>query len=98
MLNFASAHPTKPVSFTEIGYRSVAGTNIEPWQYNTDGSVTNIVDPTEQQNCYEAMYEVWSQHSAQMHGVFWWCWPITAADTDYTPWLKPAETVIEGWQ
>jgi hypothetical protein len=102
VLNFAAAHPAKPVIFTEIGYRSASGTNIEPWQFVADGIVTDTLNQTEQANCYRAMYEVWSQHSAQMHGNFWWSWPVPApdlaTDTNYTPWLKPVQAVLEAWQ
>jgi len=102
VLNFAAAHSPKPVIFTEIGYRSVAGTNTAPYQFTTGGGVTNTDDETEQQNCYEAMYQVWSQHTAQMKGNFWWSWPvpapIVATDTDYTPWNKPVQRVLQNWQ
>ncbi len=101
--NFAAAHPGKPLIFTEIGYMSASGTNIEPWQFTPDGKVTGIVDDTEQQNCYEAMYEVWSKQTAVMKGNFWWSWPVAApdvaTDTNYTPWLKPSQTVeLDTWQ
>jgi hypothetical protein len=95
--NFAAAHPGKPVIFTEIGYRSVSGTNTRPYDY----SFTASYDTTEQQNCYQAMYEVWSQQPASMKGTFWWSWSVpmpSATDTDYTPWNKPAESVLKTWQ
>jgi len=95
--NFAAAHPTQPVIFTEIGYRSVAGGNINPWDFITG----TIVDDTEQRNCYEAMYEVWSQQTA-IRGNFWWAWPVSApnlgTDTDYSTWNKPAEAIEQTWQ
>jgi len=95
--NFRNAHPTKPLIFTEIGYRSLSGTNTAPWDF----SMTGNVDGIEQQNCYEAMYEVWSQQPAILAGNFWWAWAVpapTASDTDYTPWNKPAQTILEAWQ
>lgn len=95
--NFAAAYPNQPVIFTEIGYRSAAGANINPWDYST----SSPVDDTEQRNCYEAMYEVWSQQTA-IKGNFWWAWPVPApvvsADTDYNPRSKPAETILQTWQ
>jgi hypothetical protein len=98
VLNFAAAHPSKPVIFTEIGYMSVSGTNTEPYNYSHAGAV----DQQEQANCYEAMYEVWSRHSAAVHGNFWWSWPVpapnVATDTDYTPWNKLAQGVLQVWQ
>ena len=95
VVNFAAAHPGKPVVFTEIGYRSVAGANISPWDYSTGSAVDN----TEQQNCYEAMYRVWSQHP-EVKGNFWWDWPVSPpgpGDTDYNPRNKPAETTMQNW-
>ena len=98
VLNFAAAHPAKPVIFTEIGYMSVSGTNTEPYNFSHAGSL----DQQEQANCYEAMYEVWSQHSTAMHGNFWWSWPVpapdVATDTNYTPWDKLAQAVLQIWQ
>jgi hypothetical protein len=98
VVNFAGAHPTKPVIFTEIGYRSFAGTNEAPYDYSATGSA----DDSEQQNCFEAMYEVWSQHTTSMKGNFWWAWPVpppnVAADTDYNPRDKPAQMVLQNWQ
>ena len=96
--NFAAAHPSKPVIFTEIGYMSVSGTNTEPYNYSHAGTV----DQQEQANCYEAMYEVWSQHNTVIQGNFWWSWPVPApyvpTDTNYTPWNKLAQGVLQVWQ
>lgn len=97
LTNFKGAHQLQPLIFTEIGYRSVAGTNTAPWDF----TMTGAVDGVEQESCYEAMYEVWSQHPTIMTGNFWWAWavpPPTASDTDYTPWNKPAETILKAWQ
>lgn len=97
--NFAAAHPSQPVIFTEIGYRSVAGGNINPWDWSNPA--LNQVDDIEQRNCYEAMYEVWSQQTA-IRGNFWWAWPVPApnlsSDTDYSTWNKPAEGIEQTWQ
>jgi uncharacterized protein YjdB len=93
--NLASAYPTKPVIFTEIGYLSQAGTNEEPYAYGGSGPSDN----TEQQNCYEAMYEVWS--GSAVKGYFWWDWSTStpsAGDTGYDPRTKPAQTVLQNWQ
>lgn len=94
--NFAGAHPGKPLIFTEIGYRSVAGANTAPWDFSMPGAV----DLMEQQDCWEAMYQVWSQHTSAMNGNFWWAWPVPApgsGDTDYNPRNKPAQTVLQNW-
>jgi len=41
---------TKPVIFTEVGYRSITGCAAEPW----NEAVSGPFDPTEQRNCYMA--------------------------------------------
>jgi hypothetical protein len=63
--------------------------------------MAGVVDRTEQQDCYEALYEGGVSQAATLKGIFWWSWPApppTATDTDYTPWTKPAETVLKLWQ
>ncbi len=95
--NFASAHSGKPIIFTEIGYRSIAGANEAPWDYSTTGPA----DDLEQQDCMEAMYEVWGQAGSVISGKMWWDWPVpvpSASDTDYNPRGKPAQTVLLNWQ
>lgn len=81
LTNFHTAYQ-KPVIFTEIGYKSSAGANTEPWNYSHVGAY----DPTEQRNCVDAAFTVWSQWSSWMEGFFWWAWPVpapSATDTDY---------------
>jgi hypothetical protein len=86
----------KPVIFTEIGYRSAAGTNRAPYDYST----ASRYDPGEQADCYAAAFQVWSLEARWMKGVFWWDWAVPAPgpqDTDYTPREKPAENVLRLW-
>jgi hypothetical protein len=93
--SFSAAHK-KPVIFTEIGYKSVTGSNTQPWNYG----LTGAYDPTEQANCYEAFFEVWSQLGSWMQGAFWWDWPVSApapGDTDYNPRGKPAAELLTTW-
>ena len=90
--NLASSYG-KSVIFTEIGYRSMAGTNRAPWDF----SVTAAYDPTEQENCYYAAFAVFLPEHSWMKGIFWWDWavsPPSALDTDYTPRNKPAGTFL----
>ena len=94
--NFYNAHQ-KPIIFTEIGYKSSAGANTEPWNSNHAG----VSDPTEQRNCIDAAFTVWSQWSSWMKGFFWWAWPVAAPqpfDTDYNPRGKPAGDLLRAWQ
>ncbi|MFI5184259.1 MAG: glycoside hydrolase family 113, partial [Vicinamibacteria bacterium] len=93
--NWQAGHG-KPVLFTEIGYRSAAGANSAPWDFSRPSSP----DATEQANCYDAAFEVWSREAAWMRGTFWWAWPTDPAnpgDTDYSPRGKPAEEVLTQW-
>jgi hypothetical protein len=87
----------KPVIFTEIGYRSMDGTNKAPWDWQASAGA----DAAEQADCYEAMFTVWSGETSWMKGAFWWSWAVPqpkADDTGYEPWTKPAEGVLEKWQ
>lgn len=86
----------KPVIFTEVGYRSVDGCNIAPWDWNKPGAY----NPQDQANCYEAFLQVWSQHADWMQGAFWWDWPVAAPvnnASEYTPQGKPAGDVLKNW-
>jgi hypothetical protein len=71
----------KPLIFTELGYESTPGTNEQPYNY----SLSDGYDPTEQENCYEAFFEVFSQQNSWMKGVFWWSWPAGSSSTLYDP-------------
>jgi uncharacterized protein (TIGR03437 family) len=87
----------KPIIFTEIGYKSSAGANTEPWNFSHAGAY----DPTEQRNCIDAAFTVWSPWSSWMEGFFWWAWPVpapSATDTDYNPRGKPAGDLLRAWQ
>jgi len=83
-----------PIVFTEVGYRSVDGTNMAPWEWINDGPL----DLQEQADCYRALFEVF-QSEPWMEGVFWWSWetdPNHGGPTDksYSPHNKPAEEVL----
>jgi hypothetical protein len=94
--NWQASHG-KPVILTELGYRSAAGANRRPWDWEADAAY----DPGAQADCYEAAFRVWSAETAWMRGIFWWDWnvPVPGADdTGYTPRNKPAEEVLRSWQ
>ncbi len=88
----------KPMIFTELGYVSAPGTNEAPYNNAAAGAA---YDPTEQENCYEAFFEVFSQQTSWMKGVFWWAWNVSPpgpSDTGYTPQDKPAaDTTLVKW-
>ncbi|MGD0829529.1 MAG: hypothetical protein ABR907_01205 [Terracidiphilus sp.] len=92
----AKTGTTMPLIFTEIGYTSTAGTNEAPYDYTPTGAY----DPTEQANCYQAFFQVFSQESSWVKGVFWWAWNVSPPGTDdtgYTPQNKPAGDVLAQW-
>ena len=88
----------KPLVFTELGYVSASGANEAPYSSAAAGAT---YDPTEQANCYEAFFEVFSQQTSWMKGVFWWAWTVSPpgpTDVGYTPQNKPASTsVLPEW-
>jgi hypothetical protein len=82
----------KPVVFTEVGYESSMGTNEEPY-----AQISNGYDPTEQEDCYTAFFDVWSPNSSWMEGVFWWDLQLPvpgASDQSWVMYGKPAGTVV----
>ena len=89
----------KPVLFTEVGYCSQQGTNIEPWNPN----YSTVADPTEQANCYQALYStLWNNPAYQswFKGTYLWNWEVTP-NPDlplwYTPQGKSAEAVMTSY-
>jgi hypothetical protein len=83
----------KPVLFTEIGYRSIDGAGMAPFDYRTWDSL----DLQEQADLYWAALHVTAQNS-WINGIFWWNWRADGAggpsNTDYTPFDKPAENEL----
>ena len=87
----------KPLIFTELGIRSMAGAAQSPslWQG------TGAVDLSVQANWYQAALETFAAHSF-MDGMFWWewaPWPTDGGSSDisYTPHGKPAEVILTDW-
>ena len=90
----------KPIIFTEIGYKSVAGAVGRPGDWKWDGPV----DLQAQARAYEAFFEVWSRQTAWVKGAFFWNWePATRPEQTvwglkgYTPQDKPAALVLTRW-
>jgi hypothetical protein len=87
----------KPLLFGEVGYRSVSGAHLEPWNWSRQAGV----DLTEQANDYQALFEYWNAYS-YMQGVYLWNWSTdpNAGGTnsgDYTPQGKPALQTMTRW-
>jgi membrane dipeptidase len=89
-----AARIRRPVLFTEIGYRSLAGAGAEPWEWERSGAPS----PEEQAVLYRAaLSALWDEPWLQ--GFYWWQWgtlPPAAPreDTHYTPQGKPALEVL----
>ncbi len=87
----------KPLVLTEIGYRSIDGTAMHPWDWQIQGSM----DLKEQADCYRAALEsVYRQ--PWFAGIFWWSWspdPLEGGPNDggYSPHNKPAEDELRRW-
>jgi hypothetical protein len=82
----------KQIIFTEIGYRDIDGTNIRPWDWQSEGKENQ----QEQANCYEAALEsLWDKPWLQ--GIYWFSWSPSQTSRSYTPWNKVAETTLRAW-
>ncbi len=86
----------KPFVFTEVGYRSRAGSTASPWDESSGGTP----DLAEQQRGFEAFRLAWTEPlaaRARLDGLYIWNWygyggPGT---TGYTPRGKPAAMTIK---
>jgi len=86
-----------PIIYTEIGYRSIDGANIKPWDWETPGPI----DLKEQVLCYKAVIKTFKGKS-WFEGIYWWNWKPDPSiggpdDTRYTPHMKPAEDILKKW-
>jgi hypothetical protein len=84
----------RPVIFTEIGYRNIAGANINPAEWHNHA----IPGPADQANCYQAALDIFAGQP-WFAGMYWWNWLADPnqgglANTDYTPFGKPAAGVL----
>lgn len=77
--------------FTELGYRSRAGTTATPWDEGSRGTV----DVEEQRRAFAAFRRAWAGSPA-LDGVYVWNWYGFggSATTGYTPRGKPAEREV----
>jgi hypothetical protein len=80
--------------FTEVGYPSMDGCAVHPWDY----TLSAPVDLEEQRRAFSAFIKAWDG-TPQLAGVIFWDWYGEGGprDTRYTPRGKPAEKVIRSW-
>ncbi len=84
----------KQVLMTEVGYRSIDGTAINPG----GGSSKAPPDAAEQADAYNAFMQVWgTQGGSWFKGVQFWQWDLSNQpnETGYSVQHKPAEQVVE---
>ncbi len=100
-LDALHARTGKPIVFTEVGYKSLAGSLEEPWLWQTQGTA----DYALQRDAYAAMFaSVWGR--PWFGGAFIWKWhphvgappsPPPGHERDFTPQGKPALEVIRSY-
>ena len=89
----------RPVILTEVGFKSVRGSTVRPWEWTR--RVEPAVDVKQQARAYQAVLEaLWER--PWFSGMYWWKWPSDLrhgglADGDFTPRGKPAERVLSDW-
>ncbi len=94
VLAWKKKYPRQKLVFTEIGYPSVDGTSMHPWNYFMEGKV----DLREQALCYRAFINSWKK-VPQLAGVYFWVWWGEGGpqDKSYTPRGKPAARYLQKW-
>jgi hypothetical protein len=85
----------KPIIFTEVGYRNIAGTTVDPWNFSRGGADSQ----GEQNAAYQALFEYFDTTS-HLAGIHLWDWSSDpaacgAGNFDYTYCDKLAENVVK---
>jgi len=88
----------RPILLTEIGYRSVDGAGMRPYEFGDN----TALDLQEQADLYWAALQATSEES-WIAGLYWWNWLANGAggkgNTDYTPSGKLAEKeLLKAWK
>lgn len=85
----------KRLLLTEIGYRSIDGAGMHPYDFGAYAAV----DPGEQADLYWAALEAVGSKD-WIEGVYWWNWLASGRggveNKDYTPKGKPAQEELSG--
>ncbi len=84
----------KPLVFTELGYPSLDGGAVYPWNYEQG----TALDLDEQRRALWAFRKVWSRES-RLRGVFFWNWwgPRDGKNSWYTIPGKPGEIEVRNY-
>jgi hypothetical protein len=95
MLADMSRAASRPVLFTEIGYRSAPDAASAPWRWPEDAE-TEAPDPEMQAACYRAFFQRLG-NAPWLGGAIVWKWhpePEGKRPVGFTPQNKPAEEVL----
>ncbi|MBT7858983.1 MAG: hypothetical protein HN712_01675 [Gemmatimonadetes bacterium] len=89
----------KPVLLTEIGYRSVRGSTVRPWEWPRRDD--RAIDLHLQERAYQAVLKAFWPRD-WFYGLYWWKWHSDmsrggARNNGFSPRGKPAEDVISDW-
>ena len=93
----ATDRPSQRAIITEIGYRSIEGAHIRPWESWRVGTY----DEQAQADCYRAALEAWTGED-YLDALAFWAWPVDLGTdvggdgvmTGYSPYGKAAEDVL----
>ncbi len=88
----------RKIIFTEIGYRSMIGATVKPWEHGTRAKYSETI----QDKAFQALFDVlWNE--PWFEGIFIWKWYHNHGsqggdgDLDFTPQNKKAEQTIRGF-
>jgi len=84
----------RKIILTEIGYRSVEGAGMRPYEFGNNARL----DLQEQADLYWAALQATAE-TEWIAGLYWWNWRADGSgglqNTDYTPSGKPAEVELQ---
>lgn len=85
----------KPLILTEVGYPSVPGAAVQPWNY----AAKKVPDALAQAAAYRSLLDGWHEPPRVFGGlVVWHGWgPGGREDTGYSIFEKPAQGLIQRW-
>jgi len=97
-LHLLHQQTNRQILLTEIGYRSVDGAGMRPYEFGDDA----MLDLNEQADLYWAALQATSEES-WIAGLYWWNWLANGAggesNADYTPNGKPAQMeLLKSWK
>jgi hypothetical protein len=100
-----SRNVSKPILFSELGYKSTHDAAIDPWEWvDSSNKMTKTLSAKTQAHCYEACFRsLWDQ--PWFAGTLIWQWNAhydqdstsTSDNIDFTPQHKPAQDIMAKW-